>query len=1168
MDIEKELSNELNLPQMQIRASLQYLWDNHANDGMFKNKRDIYNTIKMLIGYQDYAGNSFKNPNMAYIATKTNDKRMSDMVISRDSAGVTHLNKDKKMSETDKNIFDSKSVVETPKSQRKQQVLGVQMNTSKEHYSPTNNSIIPQNSKQVKPTSEAGDDMIAITKLKNEIDELKATKQGGKYLSSQVKAEVIDKSNELGKLIDERISQGKSINQTLVSEYKAQIQRARYQASKEAKPTSAPVKTEVKTEPTTNKYLSGIKELEKVDYDSLNAHQKDIYDVFAGKKSSTILKVSDIDDLATLEQGNRNAGARKIMIKHAGVEKTGGLNGDELVDIEQTLLKGKIDNNSFETGDDFIRYSYAYNKNGTTLQVVINEFNNGKKIFDYYSDRNFIDYNKKPQVSGNTLTKNGATNGIIPQNIDNINPAKKPKNMLINHKNSVGKDTPDNPLSLYSKNIYNFKDDIQNKINQLKKVENSPDKMIVKKGDGFENITETTTLKDAKIQLKKAQAKLANYLNNGNWLNDEITDLQQILELKTPFKLGYTADKEAIDLLCADYRVTKSSVTNTITKQRNTIEKYLNITPIKEFGTNYAEFYHDGSNAIKKLLIEKQGQVAGAFEKEGLGDIDLVWGEVDKKLNGYGLSKIEAKHLNDFANFNGANPTEKMINGINEIIDNGKVKIDQNGRATIIHTSHNNKIYKIGLKQNWKGGPTTNKWLITAYDDIREADKIINSKGFTKGETLPLNSNIDIIPQNIDNINPASEAQNFFKTLSEYNNLRDNIAKNNKKIDNEHFTLSKSIHNEINGNLSKIFNLVKERDIAAKSRLKKLETMFKFKGVTGNEALKDYLDDLTLIHFNSFSKEELDFIKLTKDKIIKSQGDILAGANKARSFRYGNLDTADDLKNKVFKLFSDLNIKVNNFFELEPLLLSHSAKENELRHIVSLDTVSNARLAMEKEANITPIKEFGTNYAEFYHDGSNAIKKLLIEKQGQVAGAFEKEGKDITLVWGIEGTSHSDGYGLSKIAKYHPEAVDNLDNIISKGEFYKDEKGRLNIKYNDDIVGLRENWLGNETVPWIISSYTKKAETSKGFNSASSITPSKENYSFTTQHNNIIPQNTKFDNTPTFLNKYPKLIDDLKWDKTLKFSSAPKSKEELKARQAFLNEFKILSSKEKIDIKI
>lgn len=46
--------------------------------------------------------------------------------------------------------------------------------------------------------------------------------------------------------------------------------------------------------------------------------------------------------------------------------------------------------------------------------------------------------------------------------------------------------------------------------------------------------------------------------------------------------------------------------------------------PIKEFDTNCAEFYRDGENAIKKLLAERQGQVAGAFEREELGDIDLV----------------------------------------------------------------------------------------------------------------------------------------------------------------------------------------------------------------------------------------------------------------------------------------------------------------------------------------------------------------------------------------------------------------------------------------------------------------------------------------------------------------------------------------------------------------
>ncbi|WP_272887891.1 PBECR2 nuclease fold domain-containing protein, partial [Campylobacter lanienae] len=58
------------------------------------------------------------------------------------------------------------------------------------------------------------------------------------------------------------------------------------------------------------------------------------------------------------------------------------------------------------------------------------------------------------------------------------------------------------------------------------------------------------------------------------------------------------------------------------------------------------------------------------------------------------------------------------------------------------------------------------------------------------------------------------------------------------------------------------------------------------------------------------------------------------------------------------------------------------------------------RASMERKQNIEPIKEFGTNYAEFYRDGQNAIKKLLVERQGQVAGAFHKDGRDITISWG------------------------------------------------------------------------------------------------------------------------------------------------------------------------
>ncbi|HHO0560680.1 TPA: DUF3519 domain-containing protein [Campylobacter coli] len=134
------------------------------------------------------------------------------------------------------------------------------------------------------------------------------------------------------------------------------------------------------------------------------------------------------------------------------------------------------------------------------------------------------------------------------------------------------------------------------------------------------------------------------------------------------------------------------------------------------------------------------------------------------------------------------------------------------------------------------------------------------------------------------------------------------------------------------------------------------------------------------------------------------------------------------------------------------------------------------RFRIEKELNIQALKEFGENYAEYYHDGKGALQKLLIEKQGQVAGAFHrKDLGDIDLVWGAEGSSRSDGYGLSKIVKYHNEVLHQIDNIINEGELKRDNKGRLNIEYKNSIIGLRDNWKGEKNKNhWIITSYSKR----------------------------------------------------------------------------------------------
>ena len=143
------------------------------------------------------------------------------------------------------------------------------------------------------------------------------------------------------------------------------------------------------------KVNNAIKELKKVDISTLNSEQKNIYDVFVGKKDKIVLQGHDLNDLYSFEYGSRNAGAKKIMIKHAGVEKTGGLNNNELLNIMDVIRSGDINSESFEKLPDKIRYAYTLEKNDVKLKVVVDEYNDGKKIFDYYSNRNFIDYSNK-----------------------------------------------------------------------------------------------------------------------------------------------------------------------------------------------------------------------------------------------------------------------------------------------------------------------------------------------------------------------------------------------------------------------------------------------------------------------------------------------------------------------------------------------------------------------------------------------------------------------------------------------------------------------------------------------------------------------------------------------------------------------------------------------------
>ncbi|GAD19120.1 hypothetical protein HFN_0251 [Helicobacter fennelliae MRY12-0050] len=206
-----------------------------------------------------------------------------------------------------------------------------------------------------------------------------------------------------------------------------------------------------------------------------------------------------------------------------------------------------------------------------------------------------------------------------------------------------------------------------------------------------------------------------------------------------------------------------------INSPRQSIEQALEIKPLSEFGTNYAEFYRDGQGAVKKLLAEKQGQVAGAFYRDdlakstGTGEIDLVWG--DEKI---GLKKIIEKHLSDFADFKGDTAQDKLANALGEIIANGKI-VENAGVNTIIYKIGNDE-FRVGLSKGFNGAGD-NQWIITAYQRSRQAqnfDQVANK--VQSGNNLSTSGNDESIARRRTNL-PSSQSEVEKATSTNTNNI-------------------------------------------------------------------------------------------------------------------------------------------------------------------------------------------------------------------------------------------------------------------------------------------------------------------------------------------------------------------------------------------------------------
>ncbi|WP_080496047.1 DUF3519 domain-containing protein, partial [Helicobacter pylori] len=385
------------------------------------------------------------------------------------------------------------------------------------------------------------------------------------------------------------------------------------------------------------KYEKANKELQKIDESKLTKEQQQVLKVFKGELDKGEIKKIDLNDLYILEQGTRHAGAKKILIKHYGEENTGGLINDELINISEVIKNGSVLLDSFEKLEKGFRYGYEWENNGVKLRLVVDDLNNGNKIFDFYSDRNFTDFRDASLHSGNHPYGK--------------NPTQKP---LIDQEN-----------------------------------------LLKTSKDLNENTQEATPLSPLELAQAEKLAKLQHA-----------------------------------------------------------------ITPLKQFGKNYAEFVLKPKEALEKLLQEKNGQVAGAAFRDDLGGIDFVWGKDGK--DGYGLAHI-LERREDQALSKGLNQREakeyalNVVKSIPEIIEKG-VKVDNNGRIAIEYER-----MRVGLNDKWDNQKLENKWVISSYE-------IYNSESGLPFRPIAQLQEVGLEPSKLTEPNPTTNTLKNQAPLSEQAN--------------------------------------------------------------------------------------------------------------------------------------------------------------------------------------------------------------------------------------------------------------------------------------------------------------------------------------------------------------------------------------------------------------
>nr|DAJ68373.1 MAG TPA: VIP2 [Caudoviricetes sp.] len=148
-----------------------------------------------------------------------------------------------------------------------------------------------------------------------------------------------------------------------------------------------------------------------------------------------------------------------------------------------------------------------------------------------------------------------------------------------------------------------------------------------------------------------------------------------------------------------------------------------------KFGKNYSQFENKPKEALDFLIDKKEGQVKNAWERDDIGDIDIVYGKKH-----FGLNHIIDKHvgITEDGKEKDFKDEEEMSSIIDTLLRKGdlvKDFVDVNGHRKRIlslgrHTLVITQTIVVDDEDNFK----EKRWIVTSYDPTRT----IEEKGIRK----------------------------------------------------------------------------------------------------------------------------------------------------------------------------------------------------------------------------------------------------------------------------------------------------------------------------------------------------------------------------------------------------------------------------------------------------